>query len=506
MCTFARSNVLLPKLKIMAYTETTTRGYGSRVKNSCSGVGMGFILFCVATAMLWWNEGRAVKTTKMLNEAQEVTVEMDNPGKIDPELNGQMVHATSMTATKDLLRDSIFQLSTNAVYIGHRVEYYQWREYAQQTTKDKMGGSEEITTTYTYSKEWVPAPVNSSAFKDPKYQNTNKVLFTFDDFSNYATNVSFGAYQLSEGQIARVGTMEPWYVEFDPAVLDKYEIECKRILGKLDTKTVNTLPETAPEDIKESSDPTLTNDMTVVLSPTVEDSAAAAQKVAALAQAKEAADSLALAQAEQGTAVTQSNPETQTPTAPAEKKTYDYAHVEGNVFYLGFSQVNPQIGDVRVTFYKAMPCTVSILAKVKDNTFTNYKAKNGKSFSSLVNGEATADEMYEGEHQQNKILLWALRIIGTLLVIAALRAIFDILVTILKVVPFLSKIGKMGMNFVTAIVGVIWALIVIAIAWLFYRPVISVCAIAVAAVLLFFLMRKGKKMEKTQPATVEVEG
>lgn len=51
----------------MAYTETTTTTYGQRVKKSFGGIGSGILLFIVGTILLWWNEGRAVKTTKMLN-------------------------------------------------------------------------------------------------------------------------------------------------------------------------------------------------------------------------------------------------------------------------------------------------------------------------------------------------------------------------------------------------------------------------------------------------------
>ena len=61
------------KQKIMAYTEKTTTGYGTRVKNSFKAIGTGFVLFLGGTALLWWNEGRAVKTDDMLNEAEAVT-------------------------------------------------------------------------------------------------------------------------------------------------------------------------------------------------------------------------------------------------------------------------------------------------------------------------------------------------------------------------------------------------------------------------------------------------
>ncbi len=54
----------------MAYTEKTTTGYGTRVGNSIKATLMGFVIIIGATILLWWNEGRAVKTADMLEDAQ----------------------------------------------------------------------------------------------------------------------------------------------------------------------------------------------------------------------------------------------------------------------------------------------------------------------------------------------------------------------------------------------------------------------------------------------------
>ena len=72
----------------MAYQEVTTTGYGTRVGNSFKAIGSGFLLFIAGTALLWWNEGRAVKTEKMLDEAGSAYVEMENPNKKDASLEG----------------------------------------------------------------------------------------------------------------------------------------------------------------------------------------------------------------------------------------------------------------------------------------------------------------------------------------------------------------------------------------------------------------------------------
>lgn len=37
----------------MAYTETTTTSYGSRLKNSVGGVFTGFLMFIIATCLLY---------------------------------------------------------------------------------------------------------------------------------------------------------------------------------------------------------------------------------------------------------------------------------------------------------------------------------------------------------------------------------------------------------------------------------------------------------------------
>ena len=194
----------------MAYTETTTTTYGQRVKKSFGGIGSGILLFIVGTILLWWNEGRAVKTTKMLNEAAGVTVEMTDIGTIDPQFDGKLVHATGMTATIDSLIDSDFGVGVTAVKFNRKVEYYQWVENSKSQTKDKIGGGQETVTTYTYEKKWVNSPVASENFHDPEYQGANRIRIAIDDLRQTAENVSFGAYRLTKSQISSISGDQPY--------------------------------------------------------------------------------------------------------------------------------------------------------------------------------------------------------------------------------------------------------------------------------------------------------
>ena len=167
-------------------------------------------------------------------------------------------------------------------------------------------------------------------------------------------------------------------------------------------------------------------------------------------------------------------------------------HVSQNQLYFGFSPNSPSVGDVRITFTKVMPANVTIIAKQKGNTFTNYKTKNGKTFSTLVMGTRAADEIYEGAHSSNHMMMWVFRLIGILLVISGLKGIFAFLSTILKVVPFIANIVGWGVGVVCTVVGISWLLIIIAIAWLFYRPLIGIALLVVAAALIWIFAFKGK--------------
>ena len=187
-------------------------------------------------------------------------------------------------------------------------------------------------------------------------------------------------------------------------------------------------------------------------------------------------------------------------------------HVSDNQIYYGESPSSPAIGDVRITWTKVMPAKVTIIARQKGNTFTSFKAKNGKTFQALEMGTKAADEIYEGAHSSNHALMWVLRIIGVMLVISGLKMIFGFLEAILKVVPFLANILGWGVGLVCTVVGVVWSLIIIALAWLFYRPLIGIILLAIAGFLIWVFAFKGKdklkelasRAKNKQPDTVPV--
>ena len=184
------------------------------------------------------------------------------------------------------------------------------------------------------------------------------------------------------------------------------------------------------------------------------------------------------------------------------------------MLYFGRVPGAPEVGDVRVTFEKVVPAKVTVMAVVDGDTFKPYKAKNGKRFQTLVMGQKSGDEIIDAEKEANNMILWALRIIGILLVIGGLKGIFGFLETILKVVPFVANIFGWGVGVVCTVIGIVWSLIVIAIAWLFYRPLLGISLLVLAGFLVWVFAFKGKDKLKelaakssktTQPAPQAAE-
>lgn len=431
----------------MAYTETTRTSYGSRLGGSLRGMLTGIILFFAATALLWWNEGRAVKQSDAIKDAESSYVEMDNPNKLDPSLDGELVYATCLATTKEILEDPDFGVKANAINMARKVEFYQWQEESDSHSEDKLGGAQETTTTYTYKVGWTHRPVNSDEFKDPAYKGKNSVLANVEDGQWSAQEVTFGAYNLPEFAISSLRADEQLQVEVAEDQLKQWE-------KKLNPNAKNI--------------------------------------------AKQSIDMVAAAQNDTNVVVKD--------TVEVPKMTFEteYIHVGSNQIYLGKDPSKPQIGDVRISYYKCSPTKCSLIAKVKGNTFARYKAKNGKMFAMVEKGVRDSDEMIQGAKDANSFWTWVLRIFGLFLLYTALRMLLGFPEMLLKVVPFLSTILGIGVGIVCFLITVIWGGLIIALAWFFYRPILSICILAVVGAAGFGLWKYKKSKAPAAPAEPKV--
>ena len=188
----------------MAVTVTEKTSYGSRIGESFKGMLPGILMFIGAFPLLFWNEGRAVKTARALDEGQGVVVEVPSNKTIDEENDGKLVYMTGKADTKEVLEDSTFGVTGTCIRLARKVEIYQWVEDSKTEEKKNLGGSVTKTTTYTYSLQWCDRHVDSSGFKEPGHDNPPGEM-EFGNETWQAQDVSFGAFKLSDRQVDKIG-------------------------------------------------------------------------------------------------------------------------------------------------------------------------------------------------------------------------------------------------------------------------------------------------------------
>ncbi len=162
-----------------------------------------------------------------------------------------------------------------------------------------------------------------------------------------------------------------------------------------------------------------------------------------------------------------------------------------NSYYKGYNPESPQIGDLRIS-YKIIPSgtSISIIGKQKpDNTLT-YMTVKDKAVYLQQDGIKDKDEMLYSFRQGNKLLTNILRVVGWLLMFIGLNTLINPLVTIFKVVPFVERFVGSLTGGVAFLISLALSLLTIAIAWLAYRPLLSICLLVVIGAIVFLLKNK----------------
>ncbi|WPL17396.1 hypothetical protein Thiowin_02403 [Thiorhodovibrio winogradskyi] len=189
-------------MSMNSYREVSSRSWGSRLAGSVSGILVGLLLVMVAVGLLWWNEGRAVKRARALDEGLSQVVEVAAE-RVETENQGRLVHLSGRAETKETLTDPVFGLKAQALKLSREVEMYQWRERSSSETREKIGGGTETVTTYNYDRGWESNVIDSDSFKKPE-GHINPAQMPYDNWSQTASRVELGAFRLSREQLAKL--------------------------------------------------------------------------------------------------------------------------------------------------------------------------------------------------------------------------------------------------------------------------------------------------------------
>lgn len=150
----------------------------------------------------------------------------------------------------------------------------------------------------------------------------------------------------------------------------------------------------------------------------------------------------------------------------------------------------PRIGDMRVTFTVIKPHDISIVSKQKGDTFAAYLAKTKKRVDLLQDGVVDCAEMFEDARDANTLFTWLVRLGGLLIMYIGLSMVLKPLSVLGDVLPILGTVIGWGAGLVAGVVAFVCALVTIAVAWIFYRPVLAVLLLVAAGAFVFLVWKK----------------
>jgi len=186
----------------MTTTETTSTSWFSRIGNSFKNIIIGFIFIIGSIILLFWNEGRAVKTEQSLTEGLSVVTSISSDNR-ESANEGKLIHFSGLAKVPQITTDEAFGVNGSALKMRRIVEVYQWKEESKSKTTEKLGGGTDTTTTYSYVKDWSDNIIKSSGFKEAEqHQNPTSKLFENEEW--IAPDVTIGAYSIPKHILAKL--------------------------------------------------------------------------------------------------------------------------------------------------------------------------------------------------------------------------------------------------------------------------------------------------------------
>jgi hypothetical protein len=168
--------------------------------------------------------------------------------------------------------------------------------------------------------------------------------------------------------------------------------------------------------------------------------------------------------------------------------------------FIGQDANAPRVGDMRVSWRMARPESLSIIAAQTGDCFGPYATRAGDTLMMVQTGRMPAATMFAAAEEDNAILTWLLRVAGALVIFFAFTLLFAPLKVVADIIPPLGWLVGFGTGVLAAMLTLVLAPVIIAIAWLTFRPLLAGGIILVGLVLAFGISRLRRGRVAAQPA------
>lgn len=173
--------------------------------------------------------------------------------------------------------------------------------------------------------------------------------------------------------------------------------------------------------------------------------------------------------------------------------------VHDGALYIGADPAAPAVGDIRVTYKVARPPLATLVGRQAGSDIEPYRSRAGKTLLFARPGEVPAADVFADAQAGNRTLTWLVRLAGVAFMFIGFVMLGGPLVALGEVVPLVgSLLGGVGAIIALVMTAVI-APSVIALAWLWHRPLVSL-GIAVGGVALAIASRQLAARPRPKPA------
>lgn len=108
--------------------------------------------------------------------------------------------------------------------------------------------------------------------------------------------------------------------------------------------------------------------------------------------------------------------------------------------------------------------------------------------------------MFKAAQAENTVLTWILRAAGFFMMFLGLRMVFSPVVVFADVLPILGTLLGAGLGLFAGLTAAVLSLVTIAVAWIFFRPLIGIALFALAVGGIVLLVRAAMKAKQQRQA------
>ncbi len=151
--------------------------------------------------------------------------------------------------------------------------------------------------------------------------------------------------------------------------------------------------------------------------------------------------------------------------------------------YIASDAAQPAVGDLRISFAEVPLQEASVIARQSPIGLGPYQTEAGGTVELIMPGRVPSADMFKSAEEENETLTWLIRCGGCVLMFIGFSLFLAPLGVLGDLIPIVGDVVRAGAGVVGLLFTAVVAPLIIAVAWLWYRPLVAIGVVLVGALL-----------------------